>query len=210
MRVLIADDDRVTALILKQTLERWGFVVTVARDGGEAWRLLQDAPEINLAILDWMMPEIDGPELCRRLRQDPARSNSYILLLTGRQSREDVVAGLNAGADDYLTKPFDPEELRARVYVGLRVLGLQQRLAERVTELETALARVKQLQGLLPICSYCKSVRSDANYWEQVEDYVAVHVNVQFTHSICPPCYDKIVAEFENTEKQQLLEKENT
>ena len=197
MHALIADDDRVTAVILKQTLQRWGLEVTVARDGGEAWTLLQQTPGIRLAIFDWMMPEVDGPELCRRLRQDPSRAHLYILLLTGRRSRADVVAGLDAGADDYLTKPFDPEELRARVHVGLRVLGLQERLGERVTELEAALSKVKQLHELLPICSYCKSVRSDQNYWEQVEDYVAQHVNVRFSHGICPTCYVKVVAEWD-------------
>jgi DNA-binding response OmpR family regulator len=196
MHALIADDDRMTAVILKHTLERWGLTVTVAHDGAEAWNILQQTPEIGLAILDWMMPEVDGPELCRRIRQDPARAHIYVLLLTGRQGQADVVAGLSAGADDYLTKPFDPDELRARVHVGLRVLGLQERLAERVKELEAALTEVKQLHGLLPICSYCKSVRSDQNYWERVEDYMSHHGDVQFTHGICPTCYDRVVVEW--------------
>ena len=107
------------------------------------------------------MPGIDGPELCRRIRQDPSLAHMYVILLTGRRSSQDVVAGLDAGADDYVVKPFDADELRARVHVGIRVLKLQERLAERVAELQTALLKVKQLSGLLPICSYCKRIRSD-------------------------------------------------
>jgi DNA-binding response OmpR family regulator len=197
VHALIADDDNLTRTVLKRTLERWGLEVSVASDGGDAWRILQGTPAIKLAIFDWMMPEIDGPELCRRLRQDASRAHLYILLLTGRRSSADMVAGLDAGADDYLTKPFDPEELRARVHVGLRVVSLQERLSERVIELESALSKVKELHALLPICSYCKSVRSDQNYWETVEDYVAQHVNVQFTHGICPTCFDKVVGEWD-------------
>jgi sigma-B regulation protein RsbU (phosphoserine phosphatase) len=100
---------------------------------------------------------------------------------------------LEAGADDYLTKPFDPQELRARIKVGERILGLQTSLAERVTELEDALSRVKQLQGLLPICSYCKKIRDDQNYWEQVESYISKHTEAQFSHGICPDCYAQFV-----------------
>ena len=195
MRALVADDEPVTAVTLARTLERWGLEVTVAHNGEEAWEILQRDPGIALAVLDWMMPGVDGPELCRRIRQDEARSHLYALLLTARDSRADLVAGLDAGADDYLIKPFDPEELRARVQVGVRVLKLQERLADRVTDLQAALGKVKQLHGLLPICSYCKSVRIDGNYWEQVEEYVSHHSDVQFSHGICPACYEQAIAQ---------------
>ena len=195
MRALVADDDRVTATLLARTLERWGLEVTIASDGHQAWERLQEDPGIGLAVLDWMMPGLDGPALCQRIRQDSARAHMHVILVTARNNREDVIAGIDAGADDYLTKPIDVEELRARVHVGIRVVTLQERLADRVRELEDALANVKQLRGLLPICSYCKRVRSDGDYWEQVEQYIAQHSDAKFSHGICPTCFDTAVAD---------------
>ena len=198
MRALVADDDRVTAEILSRTLKRWEFDVTVVGNGAAAWDHLRAATVPTLAILDWMMPEMDGPDVCRRLRQDLPLANMYLLLVTARESRGDVVAGLDAGADDYIIKPFDPEELRARVAVGARVLGLQQKLAERVSELQAALSNVKQLRGLLPICSYCKRIRGDDQYWQQLEGYIAEHSDAQFSHGICPTCYAAVSAELDH------------
>ena len=197
MQVLIADDDRVTAEILARTLQRWEFQTTVVGDGAEAFAYLRTATGPTLAILDWMMPGMDGPEICRRVRSDLPLANMYLLLVTARESRGDLVAGLNAGADDYIVKPFDPDELRARVAVGVRVIGLQDKLAERVAELQTALINVKQLQGLLPICSYCKRIRGDDQYWQQIESYIADHSDAQFSHGICPPCYEIVKAELD-------------
>jgi phosphoserine phosphatase RsbU/P len=117
----------------------------------------------------------------------------YLILLTAKGRREDIITGLKAGANDYVTKPFDREELRARVQVGARIVELQHSLADRVHALEEALARVKQLQGLLPICSYCKKIRDDQNYWQQVENYISRHSEAQFSHSICPGCYEQLV-----------------
>jgi CheY-like chemotaxis protein len=197
MRVLIADDEPMGALMLSRSLERWGLEVVVAHEGEEAWRLIQDGG-IAMAILDWMMPGADGPELCRRIRKDERHAHMHLILLTARNSRADVVAGLDAGADDYLIKPFDPEELRARVHVGIRVLTLQDRLAERVAELQEALTNVKQLSGLLPICSYCKRIRGDENYWERVESYITEHTDAKFSHGICPECYDTVMAQIDD------------
>ena len=141
-----------------------------------------------------MMPDLDGPDLCRRIRASTRPMQPYVLLLTTKTEREDIIAGLSAGADDYLTKPFDRDELRARLQVGQRVVELQRRLADRVIALEHALEKVKMLQGLLPICSYCKKIRDDGNYWSQVDTYITEHSEAQFTHSVCPDCYtDHIV-----------------
>jgi CheY-like chemotaxis protein len=172
-------------------------------DGAQAWKFLSTATAPTLAILDWMMPELDGPEVCRRVRAELPAANMYLLIVTAREGRSDVIAGLDAGADDYVIKPFDPEELRARVAVGVRVLGLQQKLAERVVELQAALANVKQLSGLLPICSYCKRIRGDDQYWQQVEGYIAAHSDAQFSHGICPTCFATLSAELDEVAKNR-------
>jgi CheY-like chemotaxis protein len=203
MHVLIAEDDRVTGEILARTLQRWNHETTVVGDGGKAWEYLRASSSPTLAILDWMMPEMDGPEVCRRVRADLPLANMYLLLVTAREGRADVIVGLDAGADDYIIKPFDPEELRARISVGVRVLGLQQKLAERVTELQAALSNVKQLHGLLPICSYCKRIRGDDQYWQQVEGYIAQHSNAEFSHGICPACFAKVSAEIDEISRQR-------
>jgi sigma-B regulation protein RsbU (phosphoserine phosphatase) len=203
MRALIADDDRIATEILSNALQRLNIDVAVANDGGAAWDVLTGGDSPSLAIIDWMMPTVDGPELCRRIRQDAAHSHMYVILLTGRDDRKDVVAGLDAGADDYIVKPFDPDELRARVQVGVRVLTLQERLADRVAELQDALARVKHLQGLLPICSYCKRIRGDDQYWQQVDSYIVEHTDARFTHGVCPPCSQKLMAEIEQEKERR-------
>lgn len=192
MRMLIAEDDVVSRRVLETTLVKWGHEVIVTRDGDEAWAALQGEGAPGLAILDWMMPGLDGPEVCRRVRQVNSRTPVYLILLTAKGRKEDIVAGLEAGANDYLTKPFDREELRARVQVGTRVVELELRLSERVRELEEALSHVKQLQGILPICSYCKKIRDDQNYWQRVESYVGEHSEAKFSHGICPDCYEAV------------------
>ncbi len=127
------------------------------------------------------------------IRACPRTVPTYVILLTALGGRQNVIQGLHAGADDYITKPFDREELRARLEVGRRIVELQRSLAERVRQLEVALARVKQLQGLVPICSYCKKIRNDRNYWQQLESYLSDHSEAQFSHGICPECYERFV-----------------
>lgn len=193
MKILIAEDEPVSRRLLESSLATWGYDVVSTTDGAQAWGALQapDAPQ--LAILDWIMPEVDGQEICRRVRAAPATASIYIILLTGKGEKSDVVSGLAAGANDYVTKPFDRAELRARVEVGARMIELQESLRDKVQELQHALVQVKQLQGILPICSYCKHVRDDQNYWQRVESYITEHSEAQFSHGVCPDCYAKVV-----------------
>jgi CheY-like chemotaxis protein len=196
-RILIAEDDLVSRTVLERTLKTWGHEVVVTCDGESAWQVLQrdDAP--RLALLDWMMPRISGTEVCHRVRALPRKESTYLILLTAKHQKEDVVTGLESGANDYVVKPFDRRELHSRIGVGERMVALQHELAERIKELEQALAQVQQLQGLLPICCYCKKIRDDGNYWQKVETYLESKADVQFSHGICPDCYEIVAAQLQ-------------
>ena len=191
MRILIAEDSFVSRRLLESALRRWGHEVIATSDGVEAWQALQGDQLPPLAILDWMMPGLDGLDLCRRIRQTPGLASMYVLLLTAKEAQQDIVTGLEAGADEYLAKPFDPAELQARIGVGRRIVELQQNLTHRIHDLEEAMAQVRQLQGLLPICAYCKKIRDEDSYWQEVERYITRRTEVQFSHGICPACYDR-------------------
>ena len=204
MHLLVAEDDRVTRELFARTIARMGCEATLVDDGGAAWEYLRLTEAPTLAILDWMMPEMDGPDICRRVRAELPLANMYLMIVTARETRGDLIAGLTAGADDYIVKPFDPGELQARLAVGIRVLSLQEKLAHRVSELQTALANVKQLRGLLPICSYCKRIRGDDQYWQQVEGYISEHSDAQFSHGICPACFEALAAELDDETRERL------
>jgi len=128
MRILIADDNLIFQSVLRIMLTQWGYDVVVASDGDEAWRIMKDAEAPRLAILDWMMPGLDGVEVCRRVRATRPNTETYILILTAKTHSKDLVAAVEAGADDYVTKPFNSAELRARLRTGCRVLDLEWRL----------------------------------------------------------------------------------
>ena len=200
MKVLIAEDDPTSRKILQTILAKDGNEVTAVEDGLKALEELQkDTPD--MLVTDWMMPDLDGLQLSRQVRALNLPSYVYIILLTALTEKQRIIQGLDAGADDYVTKPYDKTELLARVRAGKRVIHLEKSLRQKNVELSDALAQVKQLKGLLPICMFCKKIRKDENYWQQVEEYIHEHTEADFSHSICPECMAKHYPEYAEKKK---------
>ncbi len=176
MKILIAEDDPVSRAKLGALLKAQGHDVTATEDGMEAWGAWQIA-QPRVVVSDWAMPEMDGLELCRRLRAHRADHYTYFMLLTATGGRENFLSAMEAGIDDFITKPVDPEELRARLTVAERILGLREEL--------------HALEGLLPICSYCKRIRNDREEWSSLEGYIEKRSHAEFSHGVCPDCYRK-------------------
>jgi len=181
MKVLIADDDGVSRALLRAHLEKAGHEVVEATNGRSAWQTFRNG-SFPLVISDWMMPEVDGLELCRMMRAEDRRLYTYVILLTALGGRGSYLEGMRAGADDFLSKPFDAEMFRSRLHVAERILKLQ--------------SEVSQLQALLPICSYCKKIRGESGSWVPVEAYIAARTDTRFSHGICSDCYrDEVLPE---------------
>ena len=176
MRILIAEDDRISRRLLERKLASWGYEVVSCTNGAEAWQALhrEDAP--SLAILNWMMPGMDGVEVCREIRKQKHPGYTYIILLTARDRKRDIVEGIEAGADDYVTKPFNPHELKVRIRAGRRILEMQAELMQREKlrgVLEMAGATCHEFnQPMQVISGYCelllKQVRKDSLVYDQV------------------------------------------
>jgi phosphoserine phosphatase RsbU/P len=147
--IVIAEDDLVSRTLISTLMEKWGFKAVVTQDGHEAMMALRKEEGPALAILDWMMPGLDGLQVCRRIRE--SQKMVYVIMLTSRGGKENIVEGLHAGADDYLIKPFDKNELLARVQVGFRILELHGALAARIKELEEAAAEIGELRLRIPL-----------------------------------------------------------
>ncbi len=180
MRILTVEDDPVARRVLRQALENLGHEVIEAEDGESALKLLAD-DKIRVVVSDWVMPRLDGLEFCRRVRARAAEEYVYFILLTSATASVDNQreAG-DAGVDDFLNKPLDVTELWMRL-----------RVAERILRYAT---QVRQLEQFLPICSYCKKIRDDQNYWTQIESYINERTGTDFSHSVCPDCYTRVVA----------------
>jgi sigma-B regulation protein RsbU (phosphoserine phosphatase) len=179
LNILAVEDDILARKIICRSLRRLGHEVIEAADGEEAWTHLQ-AGDVRVVVCDWMMPRLDGLELCRRIRARMGTEYVYFILLTGNSASDDNQrAAAEAGVDDFLTKPLDPQEMWMRLRVAERIL----RFATQVSQLET----------FLPICSYCKKIRDDKNYWQQIESYINKRTGTDFSHSVCPDCYQRVI-----------------
>lgn len=209
MHILIAEDNPTTQKLLESLLIKMGHQVTIVSDGEAAWNQLQrdnvDTP--RLALLDWMMPRMHGPDLCRRIRSATHLSiQPYLILVTSRDGRDDLIAGLKAGADDYLAKPFEHADLQARVRAGVRYIEAQERLREFSARLAEAQAELTRLRHLLPICAACLNIREEKTYWQAVHQLLSGLPAGKYTHGLCPACQVRLQPELERWAAAQAAE----
>ena len=191
MKLLIADDDAFFRKMLERILAP-SYELQMAEDGAEAWQIIQQPDSARLAILDWVMPKFTGPQLCRKIRETPSLRSMYMIILTAKDSSS-LTAALRAGADDYVTKPFDAEELRARVRVGQRIIDLQTELAEQVGACENTKSQLRQARALLPVCPNCGKVRADEKYWYELETYLGQNILQRPQNGECANCLQQVV-----------------
>lgn len=201
MRILIAEDDLTSRRLLAAVLAKHDYEVTAVENGAEALRVMEQPDAPRLVVLDWVMPEMSGLDVCRGIRRTDEGNPPYILMVTTKHEVKDIVEALEAGADDYLVKPYNSMELRARVEVGRRIVALQDTLTEKIRELNEALASIRTLHGILPICSFCKKIRDDREEWRKLEEYVSAHSEAQFSHGICPDCMTRMYPEYAGKKK---------
>ena len=179
MKVLAVEDDNASLAILSRSLQRLGHEVIETRDGEEAWTAwLKEKPRV--VVSDWRMPKLDGLRLCTRLREQQGQEYLYFILLTATgASGQNRRAAADAGVDDFLTKPINMSELWMRLRVAERIL--------------TYTIKVHRLEEMMPMCSYCKKIRDDRNYWQQIESYINERTGTEISHSVCPDCYQRVV-----------------
>jgi PleD family two-component response regulator len=186
-RIMIVEDNVVNRKLLSALLGRQGHRTVEAEDGQQALEMAQADPP-DLVLLDIMMPRLDGYATCQALKDDPRTRDIPVIFISTLDQELDKVRAFSAGGVDYISKPFQVQEVYARVRTHLAIRRLQRELEQRVAELEAALAQVRTLSGLLPICSRCKAIRDDQGYWQKVETYLMAHSEAQFSHGICPQC----------------------
>lgn len=207
--ILIVDDIGKNIQVLGSILLKEDYAISYATDGQQALEMVE-TEDYDLILLDIMMPGMDGFEVCQRIKQMPEKKDIPIIYLTARTQKQDIVQGLTAGAVDYITKPFNSTELKARVQTHLALkkardcisdqniqLGKKNETLEKLnSELKEAMEKIKTLEGILPICSFCKKIRDDKGYWEQIESYMSKHADVLFSHGLCPDCLNSQYPEF--------------
>jgi CheY-like chemotaxis protein len=188
MKVLVAEDDPVSRKVLQFALEKMGHEAVLTSDGEDAWDTFNAAP-VRIVVSDWMMPRMDGLKLCENIRTRPNTEYTYMILLTARTGKENYYEAMQCGVDDFLTKPLDQNDLLIRLRVAERILNFT--------------SQIRQLKKLLPICMYCKQIRDDGDYWHQIESYIHTQTGSDFSHSVCPKCYDdKVKPQLEKLRKE--------
>lgn len=191
MSILVADDDESSRQLLQGVLKKLGYAVTLAVDGADALAKLEKEDSPELVLLDWIMPGLDGIEVCRRYRALHPDTAKYIIILTARDSKSDTVEGLVAGANDYITKPFNISELIARLNAGRRFVDMQKKVAGCARELHEARNHIRRLQGLLPVCMQCHKLRTDKKILDATAQYLSLYPAADVSRSICPECREK-------------------
>ena len=189
-RVLVADDDPVIRIAIRRTLLEGGYAVEVVSTGTQLREALLAENAPRLVLTDWLMPGASGVEISRELRMRPEGGQFYVIVVTGCTTPADVLEALEAGADDYVPKPFTGAELLARVNAGRRIVELQEKLEARIADLAVALAEVRTLRGLIPICMHCHRIRSDADGWQKLEGYLEAHSEALLSHALCDECLE--------------------
>ncbi len=187
LRILIVDDEPINIHLLTRALQGTYDVYT-ATNGNDAISQIQETPP-DLLILDVMMPGISGFDVCRNIKADERFADIPVIFLTGLDTQEDQLQGLELGGIDYLTKPINFTLLRLRVRNHIALKEQRDLLVRQKRELEAALARVKQLEGIIPICMHCKKIRDDQESWHQLEAYISNHSEAQFSHGMCSDCF---------------------
>lgn len=206
-RILIVDDVARNLQVLGEMLDQAGYEVTAALSGRQALEAVHnDKPD--LILLDVMMPELDGFQVCLELKQQLATSEIPVIFLTARTETDAVVKGFAIGAVDYVTKPFNRDELLARVSLHLELMKARRELESQNAALEQALAEIQTLRGIIPICSHCKKIRDDKGIWEQIEIYIQQHSDAVFSHGLCPSCMQDLYGKedwYKDLEKELKL-----
>jgi DNA-binding response OmpR family regulator len=189
MKILAVEDDPVARQVLVRALTNLGHEVHAVVDGHAALDYLESSP-VRLVVSDWVMPEVDGLELCRNIRAKLGTDYVYFILLSSQDATsENQREAIDAGVDDFLQKPLSFQEISMRLHV-----------AERILRFAT---QVRQLEAFLPMCGYCKKIRDDKNYWQQIESYINARTGTDFSHSVCPDCYKSVILPELDKLKQQ-------
>ncbi len=223
MKILVADDENIQRLLIVKFLKELGYEVVECADGIEAREIMQSEDSPKLIVLDWLMPGISGVELCRNARKTIKDRYMYIILLTSKDNPEDLIEGMESGADDYIRKPFNKQELGVRLRAGKRIVELNEELlhtqntlrenntslsnkneelAKLNNDLQNAMNEIKELKGLLPICANCKKIRTDNEHpkdqksWTNIESYIRERSDADFTHTMCPECQKELYPAF--------------